>query len=205
MFWEGTEGQKGLATFDCRKSLSRRNCREHESIQRHPNEAEDFLSVGMSGLLAVINSMVIILREGFEAALILGAIRISALRTARANLARASIGTAAAIALSVFIWWAAQSLITITVAWREIIEGVASLVAVAVLFYAHQLGCLKKRTLQIGSPSSRSRWARRSTQVPRWRWWACGHRRLPRRIGTVLFYQALLFDAGASSVWLGFI
>lgn len=207
LFWEGTEGQKGLAVLLTENASAEEIAASTNQLTVKLNEAEDFLSVGMSGLLAVINSMVIILREGLEAVLILGAILgyLRATNSPRKFSVWVYAGTAAAIALSVFTWWAAQSLITITVAQREIIEGVASLVAVAVLFYVTNwlfekvyvvdwIAFVKEqvgKALNTGSALALA---------------GLGFTVVYREgFETVLFYQALLFDAQASSVWLGFI
>ena len=207
LFWEGTEGQKGLATLIAEQAPAGEIAASTNQLNVKLNEAEDFLSVGMSGFLAVVNSMVIILREGLEAVLILGAILgyLRATNSPRKFSAWVYAGTAAAIALSVLTWWAAQSLITITVAQREIIEGVASLVAVAVLFYVTNwlfekvyvvdwIAFVKEqvgKALNTGSALALA---------------GLGFTVVYREgFETVLFYQALLFDAQASSVWLGFL
>jgi len=138
--------------------------------------------------------------------LILGAILgyLRATNSPRKFSAWVCAGTAAAILLSVFTWWAAQSLITITVAQREIIEGVASLVAVAVLFYVTNwlfekvyvvdwIVFVKEQVSKALNTGSALALAGLSFTVV-----------YREGFETVLFYQALLFDAGASSVWLGF-
>ncbi|MBI3167568.1 MAG: FTR1 family iron permease [Chloroflexi bacterium] len=207
LFWEGTEGQKGLATLLAEKASAEDIAASTDQLNVKLNEAQDFLSLGMSGFLAVVNSMVIILREGLEAVLILGAILgyLRATNSPRKFSAWVYLGTVAAIVLSVLTWWAAQSLITISVASREIIEGVASLLAVAVLFYVtnwlfekvyvvdwivfvkEQVG----KALNTGSALALA---------------GLGFTVVYREgFETVLFYQALSFDAQASSVWLGFI
>lgn len=207
LFWEGTEGQKGLATLIAEKASAEEIAASANQLNVKLSEAQDFLSMGMSGLLAVINSMVIILREGLEAVLILGAILgyLRATNSPRKFSAWVYAGTAAAILLSVFTWWAAQSLITITVAQREIIEGVASLVAVAVLFYVTNwlfekvyvvdwIAFVKEQVSKaLNTGSALALAGLGFTVVYR------------EGFETVLFYQALMFDAQASSVWLGFI
>ncbi len=207
LFWEGTDGQKGLAVLLAENASAEDIAASVNQLNVKLNEAEDFLSVSMSGLLTVINSMVIILREGLEAVLILGAILgyLRATNSPRKFSAWVYAGTAAAIALSVLTWWAAQSLITITVAQREIIEGVASLVAVAVLFYVTNwlfekvyvvdwIAFVKEQVSKaLNTGSALALAGLGFTVVYR------------EGFETVLFYQALLFDAQASSVWIGFI
>ncbi len=207
LFWEGTEGQKGLSTLIADQAPAEEIAATLNQLNVKLNEAEDFLSVGMSGLLAVINSMVIILREGLEAVLILGAILgyMSATNSPRKFSLWVYGGAAAAIALSVLTWWAAQSLITVTVAQREVIEGVASLLAVVVLFYvtnwlfekvyvADWIAFVKEKVGKALNTGSALTLAGLGFTVV-----------FREGFETVLFYQALAFDAQASSIWLGFI
>ncbi len=207
LFWEGTEGQKGLSTLIAEKAPTEEIVATTNQLNVKLNEAEDFLSVGMSGWLAVVNSLVIILREGLEAVLILGAILgyLSATKSPRKFSAWVYLGAAFAIALSVLLWWAAQSLITVTVAQREVIEGVSSLLAVAVLFYVTNwlfekvyvvdwIAYVKEQVGKaLGSGSALALAGLGFTVVFR------------EGFETVLFYQALAFDAPASSIWLGFV
>jgi high-affinity iron transporter len=207
LFWEGTHGQKGLATLIAEQASAKEVAASVDQLKVKLNEAEDFLAVGVSGLLAAVNSLVIILREGLEAVLILGAILgyLRATNSPRKFSEWVYLGAAAAIGLSVLTWWAAQSLITISVAQRELIEGVASLVAVAVLFYVTNwlfekvyvvdwIAFVKEqvgRALSTGSALALA---------------GLGFTVVYREgFETVLFYQALSFDAEAGSVWLGFI
>lgn len=207
LFWEGTEGQKGLATLIAEKASVEETAACVNQLNVKLKEAEDFLSVGMSGALAVVNSMVIILREGLEAVLILGAILgyLRATNSPKKFSAWVYAGTAAAILLSVATWWAAETFITITVAGREIIEGVASLVAVAVLFYVTNwlfekvyvtdwIAFVKEQVGKALSNGSALALAGLGFTVV-----------YREGFETVLFYQALAFDAQASSIWLGFV
>lgn len=207
LFWEGTEGRKGLSTLIAEKAPAEEIAVVVSQLDVKLNEAEDFLSVGMSGFLAVINSMIIILREGLEAVLILGAILgyLNATKSPRRFSAWVYAGVAAAIALSLLVWWAAQSLITITVAQRELIEGGASLLAVVVLFYVTNwlfekvyvsdwIAYVKEQVGKaLGTGSALALAGLGFTVVFR------------EGFETVLFYQALAFDAPASSILIGFI
>ena len=207
LFWEGTEGQKGLSTLIADQAPAEEIAASVNQLNVKLNEAQDFLSVGMSGFLAVVNSMVIILREGLEAVLILGAILgyLSATNSPRKFSAWVYAGVAAAIALSLLIWWAAQSFITITVAQREVIEGASSLLAVVVLFYVtnwlfekvYVVDWIAYVKAQVGKAlntgSALALAGLGFTVVFR------------EGFETVLFYQALAFDAPASSILLGFV
>ncbi|MCZ2126588.1 MAG: FTR1 family iron permease [Anaerolineales bacterium] len=206
LFWEGTEGQKGLSTLIADKAPAEEISATTNQLNVKLKEANEFLSVGMSGFLAVVNSMVIILREGLEAVLILGAILgyLSATRSPKKFSAWVYLGAAAAIALSLLVWWAAQSLITVTSMQRELIEGGASLIAVVVLFYvtnwifekvyvADWIAYVKEQVGKaLGAGSALALAGLGFTVVFR------------EGFETVLFYQALAFDAPASSIWLGF-
>lgn len=81
-------------------------------------------------------SMLIVLREGIEAALIVAAILglLKAAGDARAR-RRVHMGWIAALAASGLTWFASEKLIQISGADREIIEGLAAAIASAVLFY----------------------------------------------------------------------
>ncbi|MBV6452650.1 MAG: hypothetical protein MHPDNHAH_03410 [Anaerolineales bacterium] len=207
LFWEGTEGQKGLATLIADKAPAEEIAASVNQLNVKLDEAEDFLSVGMSGFLAVINSMVIILREGLEAVLILGAILgyLRATDSPKKFSVWVYLGIAAAILLSLATWWAAETFITITVAGREIIEGVASLVAVLVLFYVTNwlfekvyvvdwIAFVKEQVSKALSNGSALALAGLGFTVV-----------YREGFETVLFYQALAFDASAGSILLGFV
>ncbi|GJQ51433.1 MAG: iron permease [Anaerolineaceae bacterium] len=206
LFWEGADGQKGLATLIAERASAEEIASRAAKLTEKLNEAENFLSAGMNSFLAVVNSMVIILREGLEAVLILGAILgyLSATKSPYKFSLWVYAGAGAAIVLSVLTWWLAQSLITITVAQRELIEGVASLTAVVVLFYVTNwlfekvyvvdwIAYVKEQVGKaLNSGSALALAGLGFTVVFR------------EGFETVLFYQALSFDADANSIWLGF-
>ncbi len=207
LFWEGSEGQPGLAILLSGNAPAAEVQAVVEKIQSRLDEAEGFLSTGLSGTLAVINSAAIIFREGLEAVLIIGAILgyLRATNEPRKYSAWVYAGVIAAILLSLATWWAANSLITISAASRELIEGVASLMAVAVLFYVtnwlfHKAYVVDWMTFvkeQVGKALTRG-----SALALAGLGFTVVYR---EGFETVLFYQALLFDAEAGSVALGFI
>lgn len=207
LFWEGTGGQRGLAT------LLREQAPVDDvegivtQLKQKLTEAQGFLAAGLTDFFAFLNSLAIIIREGLEAVLIIGAI----LGYMRATNAPAKyrawiyVGVVAAIGLSLVTWWAAANIITITVSNRELLEGVTSLIAAAVLFYVtnwlfHKvyvvdwLTFVKEQVSKALSTGSALGLA------------ALGFTVVYREgFETVLFYQALLFDAGPRPVWLGFV
>ncbi len=81
-------------------------------------------------------SLIILLREGLEALLVVLALGAVLVKTQRPDaLKYVHLGWIGALALGVFTWWAASHLISISGASREVMEGVAALLAAAVLFY----------------------------------------------------------------------
>ena len=81
-------------------------------------------------------SFLILLREGLEALLVILALLTVLKRTRRDDATKyVHAGWAFALAAGLVTWWAAQELIVISGASREIMEGVAALLAAVVLFY----------------------------------------------------------------------
>lgn len=81
-------------------------------------------------------SLIILLREGLEALLVVIALTTILIRSRRSDaLKYVHIGWVAAFAAGFATWVAAQQLITISGASREVMEGVAAAAAAAVLFY----------------------------------------------------------------------
>ncbi|WP_460242232.1 cytochrome c/FTR1 family iron permease [Aurantivibrio infirmus] len=104
-----------------------------EQLQR----AEQLLSeesLSSSTLFSV--SLVILLREGLEALLVIIALVAVLIRTERKDaVAYVHAGWIIALVAGAGTWIAAQTLINISGASREIMEGVAALLAAVVLFY----------------------------------------------------------------------
>lgn len=207
LFWEGTGGQQGLAMLlQEEASLST----VEESVARlraRLTDAESFLAAGLSDTLAAANSAIIIIREGLEAVLIIGAILgyLRATSAPRKYSRWMYIGVGSAIALSILTWWAAQSLIAVSVSNREMIEGAASLIAVVVLFYVtnwlfHKVYVIDWMTFV------KDRVGQAMTTGSALALAGLGFTVVYREgFETVLFYQALLFDAEPASVLIGFL
>lgn len=100
-------------------------------------EADTLLnSKSISGVTAFSSAFFILLREGLEALLIVAALIAFLVKTKRPDgLRYIHFGWISAIVLGVFTWWASLSLINVSGASREIIEGVAAIVATIVLLY----------------------------------------------------------------------
>jgi high-affinity iron transporter len=86
---------------------------------------------------AFVGSLLIILREGFEAILIVGAIIAYLLKRGdKKNVRSVYWGCLIALLMSVLLAWALNALITgVRGQGQEIIEGITMLIAVGVLFY----------------------------------------------------------------------
>ncbi len=206
LFWEGSGGTRGLATLLREKAAPDEIEASTAVLKAKLADAEGLLAERPSGISAATHAAIIIIREGLEAVLIVGAILgyLRATGGPRKYSAWIYAGLLGGILLSVLTWWAAQSLISISVANRELIEGVASLIAVAVLFYVtnwlfHKVYVLDWMTFvkrkvgkAVTSGSALALAGLGFTVVYR------------EGFETVLFYQALLFDADSTPVLLGF-
>ncbi len=85
--------------------------------------------------LALLQSLAIILREGIEAALLLGIMITYLTASGHASLRRhVGWGAAAGVAAGLVTWGLAQFFLTITAVGQEALEGVTSLLAAGVLF-----------------------------------------------------------------------
>jgi len=101
------------------------------------DRAQDKLSSeGLSPATAFASSLLILLREGLEAILVLAAIVAFVRKTGRRDaLAYVHLGWIAALVLGALTWWAASTVISISGANRELTEGVTALIASAMLLY----------------------------------------------------------------------
>jgi high-affinity iron transporter len=168
--------------------------------------ADERLSGGASFWFGAVNAFAIIFREGLEAVLLVGAMLAYLGRMERGGRHQRQIfaGVAAGILASLATWVVAATLIPVSGASRELVEGVTALVAVSVLLYV-------------------SHWLFQKTYIHDWKAYLEEHmgRAVTRgsalamaglafaavyREGfeTVLFYQALMFDAGPAAVLAGF-
>lgn len=112
--------------------------RLYEQITAGLDRAAELLAgkESLSETYLFVNSMLIILREGLEVALILAAI-LASLKVMGATAAMRSIhlGWILAVIAGLATWILAQSFLTLTGKHREAIEGFTTLVAAIVLFY----------------------------------------------------------------------
>ncbi|BAZ92542.1 hypothetical protein TspCOW1_25780 [Thiohalobacter sp. COW1] len=90
----------------------------------------------LSNTAAFSGALVILLREGLEALLVVAALAAFLIRTERREgLRYLHLGWVGALLLGGLTWWLSRSLLDFSGASREITEGVAALVAMTVLFY----------------------------------------------------------------------
>ena len=112
--------------------------KQRAEIEAKLDQAAQMLagSDDFSGYYAFLNSALIILREGLEAALILAAI-IAMLRVmgATKSIRYIHFGWILALAAGVLTWLAAQTVLTFSGQHRESMEGFISIFAAAALFY----------------------------------------------------------------------
>lgn len=168
--------------------------------------ADQRLSGGATFWFGALNAFAIIFREGLEAVLLVGAMLAYLGRMAGGRRYQRQVyaGVVAGVLASLATWVAAVTLVPVSGASRELVEGVTALVAVAVLLYV-------------------SHWLFQKTYIHDWKAYLEQH--LGRAVSrgsafamaglafaavyregfeTVLFYQALMFDAGTGAVLAGF-
>lgn len=143
------------------------------------------------------SALVILLREGLEAILMLAALSALLIKSGRREVLRyVHAGWIAALALGGVTWLAASYLITLSGADREIAEGVTALLAAAMLLYvgfwmhrhAHAARWKAFIETRVASAlSGRTMWALGSISF------LAVYR---EAFETVLFYQALWLEAG---------
>lgn len=162
---------------------------------------------GSSFWFGAFNSLIIIVREGLEAVLLVGALLayLAKVEGGRQHHPRIWAGVALGVAASFATWGLARTLIPVSGGSRELLEGITALVAVAVLIYVsnwifqrsyihHWKDFLRENldtALDTGSALAMAGLA-----------FAAVYR---EGFETVLFYQALMFDVGTGAVLAGFI
>jgi high-affinity iron transporter len=106
-------------------------------IQALLDRAHDKLSgEGLSPATAFFSSLLILLREGLEAILVLAAIIAFVRKTGRRDaMAWIHVGWIAAVVLGLATWFVAERVITVSGANRELTEGITALFAAAMLLY----------------------------------------------------------------------
>jgi high-affinity iron transporter len=166
-------------------------------------------SQGLSPATAFTSALVILLREGLEAILVLAALAAFLLKTGRRDgLRYLYLGTGGALVLGLLTWFVSSRVITLGGAGRELTEGLAALFAAAMLFY---LG------FWLHSKTSAAQWKRfiqgsvnkALSKGTLWGLAGLAFIAVYREIfETVLFYQALWMQAGRAgqgTILIGFL
>ena len=149
-----------------------------------------------SGAMAFAGSFSIIVRESLEAVLIITAM-VAALSSigSRGYVKFVHLGWMAALAAGGVTWWATAELIRVTEAQAELVEGVTSLLAAAVLFYVSYWLISKveagKWKRYIDSKVTEAAGAGNAMAIMSVAFLAVYREALE----TVLFFRALLFEA----------
>jgi high-affinity iron transporter len=105
-------------------------------LQAGVDKAERILGDGLSPANLFLQSFVILLREGLEAILLVGALMTFVVRMGAAHRKRdINIGIGAAVGASLLTALALETVFHLTPAKREALEGVTMLVATIMLFY----------------------------------------------------------------------
>lgn len=157
---------------------------------------------------AFVYSFMIIVREGFEAILVIGAIVAYLLRSGNAARVRTVYGSAgAAILASAVTAVALKFVFNVSGAGQELLEGITMLLAVVVLFSVSYWLLSKaesKRWKEYIEGKVQSSVSRGNT----WALWSAAFLAVYREgAETVLFYQALISDQGTGAlgmIGLGF-
>jgi len=179
----------------------------HAEIEKLLRDAKQRLSGGaVSAQAQFVSSLIIIVREGLEAILVLAGMTAYLRRTGRSEGLRwLHGGWVGALALGVLTWWIAAVLIEVSGAQREVTEGVTALLASAVLLYVG---------FWLHSKSAGQRWnafikAQVSGALGKGTLWglaAISFLAVYREVfETVLFYQALAAQGAAAAVLSGFV
>jgi high-affinity iron transporter len=178
----------------------------HAELQRQLREAKDRLAGGeVSPQAQFVSSFIIIVREGLEAILVLAGMAAFLRRTGRSEgLKWLHGGWAGALVLGALTWWIATVLIEVSGAQRELTEGITALLAAATLLYVG---------FWLHSKSAGQRWSafiksQVSGALGRGTLWGLAvisFLAVYREVfETVLFYEALIAQGGATAVLSGF-
>ncbi|MBW3660714.1 MAG: FTR1 family iron permease [Gemmatimonadetes bacterium] len=165
------------------------------------------LESGSSFWFSALSAFAIIVREGLEAVLLIGAILAYLGRVSGDSNHRRQVwvGVAAGVLASLATWVAARTFLPLGGASRELIEGVTALLAVAVLLYvSHWL--FQKAYIHDWKEYLREKVGVAVTTGSALAMAGLAFAAVYREgFETVLFYQALMFDAGPLAVAAGFV
>jgi FTR1 family protein len=178
-----------------------------EALYASLAKADVALAGGTTFWFGAANAFVILVREGLEAVLLIAAILAylkgsgAPVREQKRVFAGAGLGIAATFAT----WLAARTILPVSGAGREMMEGVTALVAVAVLLWvSHWL--FQKTYMDDWKTYLRSKVGQAVTTGSALAMAGLAFAAVYREgFETVLFYQALMFDASSTAVLAGFV
>ncbi len=109
----------------------------HAEVSQLLDEARELLTgTALTPAMTFASALVILLREGLEALLVLAAIIALLIKAERRDvLPWVHMGWVSALLLGGVTWWFSQYVVTISGASREVTEGVTALLATAILLY----------------------------------------------------------------------
>jgi high-affinity iron transporter len=211
LFWYGADGHAGLA------QLLRQNASADELAQTMAaldlalgESAEAIGSGPQSRTSVIVNSAIIVFREGLEAVLILAALMASMVGAQRRYRRPLLAGVGLALVASVVTWIVAQTVLGSLAGWGERLEAVVSLVAIGVLllilnwfyhrvYWQENLQDLHKKKKRVLAGASIGILSAQALGLV-----ALGFSSVYREgFETVLFLQALTLEAGAWTVLQG--
>ena len=206
---DGTE-EAFVEQVDILRTMIRTDANKLDGVDENGEKTEGTRSAGVATFIACFT---IILREGFEAILVVGAIIAYLLKMTKEKtpeerkkqLHPVYIGAILGIVLSFVSAWLFNLLKVANSASQEVIEGVTALIAVGVLFWVSNWMVSKSESeawdayikSKVGDAAKRG-----STFALAFTAFLAVYR---EGAEVILFYQPLLSDDNINMVWLGFI
>ncbi len=170
-------------------------------------DADAALAGGTTFWFGAANAFVIIVREGLEAVLLIAAIvaYLTGARAPKRDTRRVFAGAGLGVFATFLTWLGARTILPVSGAGRELMEGVTALVAVGVLLWvSHWL--FQKTYIHDWKAYLRSKVGQAATTGSAVAMAGLAFAAVYREgFETVLFYQALLFDSSSAAVLAGFV
>ena len=211
LFWYGADGHDGLAQLLRQNAGADELAETMAALDLALKESAEAIGSGpQSRTTVVVNSAIIVFREGLEAVLILAALMASMVGAQRRLRRPLLAGVGVALVASVVTWIVAQTVLDSLAGWGERLEAVVSLVAIGVLllilnwfyhrvYWQEHLAELHGREKSIMRGAGLSLAAAQVAGLV-----ALGFTSVYREgFETVLFLQALTLEAGAWTVLEG--
>ena len=211
LFWYGDSGSDGLVQLVKRKAAANEIASTRAALDEKLAEAETRIGQGLGSRTAVVvNSSIIVFREGLEAVLILAALMASMVGAQRRLRRPLMGGVLVALVASAITWLVAQTVLGSLAGWGERLEAVVSLVAIGVLllilnwfyhrvYWQENLQDLHRKKKRVLAGTSVGILSAQALGLV-----ALGFSSVYREgFETVLFLQALTLEAGAVTVLQG--